>query len=137
MLRVGSGRDLGITQGDTIRADEGQPIAIESIRSLGTHVSIRSPLGGVQGSTNRGAITIGESFVAGDDATILGSPTSATTFGDGVTVGAESVVVGSTIGSGAIVGNKAYVANSTIPAGAFVPDGEILVDNKIVGTVEW
>jgi carbonic anhydrase/acetyltransferase-like protein (isoleucine patch superfamily) len=188
--------------GDTIRADEGQPITIESISSLGKNVVIDSPLGGVEGTTSTtvltsttktatgvttttsttttaitpgaptatdgtttttttginangqattgtvtttiatktteiGAVTIGRSFTAGADAVILGSPTSTTSFGDGVTVGADAVVSGSTIGSGAVIGNKAYIANSTIPAGAVIPNGAIIINDQIVGTVEW
>ena len=190
------------TNGATIRADEGQPITIGSISSLGKGVSIRSPLGGVQGTTtttvvttttdtvtgvttktttastattssaptatastttvtttgtnasghattgtvvttiavkttNLGAITIGQSFTAGQGTVIFGSPTATTTFGDGVIIDAGSVVSGSTIGSGAVVGNRDYISNSAIPAGAVVPDGAIIINNQIVGTVEW
>ena len=39
------------TNGVTVRADEGQPIGIGSVASLGKNVSIHSPLGGVQGTT--------------------------------------------------------------------------------------
>ena len=190
------------TNGDTIRADEGQPFTIGSIASLGKDVSIHSPLGGVLGTTttttatsttiiatgattktstistatsagaptatagtstvtttgtnasgdattgtvvttiarkttNLGAITIGQDFTAGVNAVILGSPTSTSTFGDGVTIGADAVVSGSTIGGGALIGNKAYIANSTIPAGTVVPDGAIIINNQIDGTVQW
>ena len=189
-------------KGDTIRADEGQPIKIGSISQLGNGVSIHSPLGGVQGSTtttvvtsvtdtvlgtttttttattvlsagaptatagttnatttginaaghattgtvtttiatkstNLGAITIGQFFGAGNGSVILGSPTSTTTLGDGVSIGSGAVVSGSTIGSGAVIGNRAYIANSSIAAGTVVPDGAIIINNTIVGTVQW
>lgn len=88
-------------------------------------------------STNLGAITIGQFFAAGEGAVILGSPTAATTFGDGVTIGVGAVVSGSTIGNAAQVGNRAYVSNSTIPTGTVVPDGAIIINNKIVGNVQW
>jgi carbonic anhydrase/acetyltransferase-like protein (isoleucine patch superfamily) len=74
---------------------------------------------------------------AGNDAVILGSPTSTTSIGDGVTAGADAVVSGSTVGSGAVIGNKAYISNSTIPAGAVIPNGTIIVNNQIVGTIQW
>ena len=45
------------TNGDTIRADEGQPILIGSISSLGKNVSIHSPLGGIQGTTTTTVVT--------------------------------------------------------------------------------
>ena len=189
-------------KGDTIRADEGQPIKIGSISHLGNGVSIRSPLGGVQGSTittvvttvtdtvtgvttttttattvkafgaptatagttmatttginaaghattgtvattiatkstNLGAITIGQSFGAGNGSVLLGGPTSTSTLGDGVTIGIGAVVSGSSIGGGAVIGNRAYVANSTIAAGTVVPDGAIIINNAIVGTIQW
>jgi hypothetical protein len=84
-----------------------------------------------------GAVTIGKFFTAGNDAVILGSPTSTTSFGDSDTVGADAVVSGSTVGSGAVIGNKAYISNSTIPAGAVIPNGSIILSNQIVGTVQW
>ena len=188
--------------GDTIRADEGQPITIGSASSLGKDVSIHSPGGGVQGTTtttvvtattvtatgqttttsttstatstgaptatagtttvtttginaqgqatagtvtttiatkttNLGSVTIGQFFTAGNNAVILGSPTASTTIGDGVTVGPNAVVVGSTIGSGASIGGKAYVSGSAIPAGAVIPTGAIIINNKLVGFVQW
>ena len=88
-------------------------------------------------STNIGTITIGQFFAAGRGAVILGTPTSTTTFGDGVTIGAGAVVSGSTIGSGSVIGNRAYVANSTIAAGTVVPDGAIIINNQIIGTIQW
>ncbi len=83
-----------------------------------------------------GGIAIGRSFTAGDGAVIQGTPTSSTTFGDNVTLGAGSVVIGSTIGNSSIIGNRAYVANSTIPTGTVVPDGQIIINNVIVGSVQ-
>ncbi len=203
VIKIGLYQGATLTiNGDTIRADEGQPITIGSVSSIGKDVSIYSPLSGVQGtttttvvtsttntvtgvttttttattatsagaptatagtttttttgtnaegqattgtvtttittkSTNLGAITIGQYFTSGANAVILGSPSETTSFGDGVTLGVDAVVSGSTVGSGASIGNKAYIANSTIPAGAVIPDGAIIINNQILGTVEW
>ena len=202
-LDQGSGAfQLALGKGDSIRADEGQPIKIGSIAGLGNGVSIHSPLGGVQGtttttvvttvtdtvtkvttttttastatsvgaptatagtttatttgintaghattgttvttiatkSTNIGAITIGQSFQAGNDVVILGSPTANTSIGDDVAIGNGTVISGSTIPSGATIGNRAYIVNSAIPPLTVVPDGEIIINNVIVGTVQW
>jgi carbonic anhydrase/acetyltransferase-like protein (isoleucine patch superfamily) len=125
---------------NAIRADQGQPITIDSIAQTGNAVTINSPLGGLTSSTattTNGQVNIGQNFVANDGAVILGGPTVVTNLGDNVTIGAGAVVSQSTIGSNATVGPRAYVANSTVPAGATVPAGEILINNKVVGFVQW
>ena len=82
-----------------------------------------------------GGITVGSSFRAGDNATILGGPSIVTTFGDNVTVGSGAVVDTSVLGSNVTVGDRAYIANSTIAAGTIIPPGTIVINNLIIGTV--
>lgn len=114
---------------NAIRGDQGQPITIGSIGQTGKGVSISAAVGH--------KVTIGQNLIAQDGAVILGGHTKSTTLGDNVTVGAGAVVSGSTIGNGASIGARSYIADSTIPAGASIPAGTIMIDNKVVGMIEW
>ncbi len=59
------------------------------------------------------------------------------TIGNNVTIGKEAVVDRSSIGNGASIGARSLIQGSTVAAGAVIPAGTILVNNKVVGTVEW
>ncbi len=115
---------------NSIRADLGQPITIGSIGHTGTGVTINSPSGG--------QLTIGQNFVAGNGATILGdSSTTKVVIGDNVTIGNGAVASGTSLGSGSTVGDHAYVLDSKFPAGTQIPAGAIYENNRLVGFVEW
>jgi carbonic anhydrase/acetyltransferase-like protein (isoleucine patch superfamily) len=115
---------------NSIRADMGGPINIGSIGHTGNGVTINSPAGG--------ELTIGQSFVAGNNATILGgSSTTKVVIGDNVTIGNGAVVEGTSLGSGSTVGDRAFVLDSTFPAGTQIPAGAIYENNTLVGFVEW
>jgi len=116
---------------NSIRADRGQPINIGSIGRTGQGVTITSPAGG--------ALTIGQNFVAGNNATILGGSTSTAkvVIGDNVTIGNGAVVSGTSLGSGSTVGDHAYLLNSTFPAGTQIPAGAIYENNTLIGYVAW
>jgi len=93
-------------------------------------VTINSPAGG--------ELTIGQNFVAGNNATILGgSSTTKVVIGDNVTIGNGAVVSGTSLGSGSTVGDHAYVFDSTFPAGTKIPAAAIYENNKLVGFVAW
>jgi carbonic anhydrase/acetyltransferase-like protein (isoleucine patch superfamily) len=115
---------------NSIRADLGQPINIGSIGHTGYGVTINSPAGG--------ELTIGQNFVAGNNATILGgSSTTNVVIGDNVTIGNGAVVSATSLGSGSTVGDHAYLFDSTFPAGTKIPAGAIYENNKLVGFVAW
>ena len=128
---------------NAIRADQGQPIKFNGALATGRGVTINAPLGG---STTTGTVTskpvgglaFGNNFKAGDGSVILGG-TAATgyTIGDNVTVGNGAVVDRSSIGAGASIGARSFILQSTIPAGEAVAPGSIIINNKIVGTVQW
>jgi carbonic anhydrase/acetyltransferase-like protein (isoleucine patch superfamily) len=150
-----------IGHSNAIRADQGQPITFASAPVTGRGVTINAPLGGsvtsggtqssiasspagltyviLTGTTTRtfGAVNFGQNFQADTGAVILGGPATTSTVGDNVFVGASAVVERSSLGSGAVIGPKAYVLNSTIAPGQFVPGGTILINNKVVGQVQW
>jgi carbonic anhydrase/acetyltransferase-like protein (isoleucine patch superfamily) len=112
---------------NVIRADEGQPITIGSIARAGNGLTIHAPRGD--------RLTVGNSLLVGRGVVLLGGATAV--IGDRVTIGNGAVVSRSSIGSGAIIGAKSYVAGSTVAAGTVIPPGTILVENQVVGTVQW
>jgi serine acetyltransferase len=126
---------------NAIRADQGQPISFASAPTLGRDVTINSPLGGsvTTGGVTKvtGAVKIGQNFVAQNDVVILGGPAASYTIGDNVTVGSGAVVDRSNIGTGATIGARALVLNSTVAAGQTIPPGTLLIDNKVVGQIQW
>lgn len=105
-----------------IRADEGQPIRIQSIARLGSGVTLHAQRGG--------NLTIGSGFRAKAGAVIQGGKGS--TVGNDVSVGSRAVVERSNLGNGVIVGDGALIIDSTIAAGTVVPAGAIIVANKRV-----
>ncbi len=64
-------------------------------------------------------------------------PRAVTQVGDDVTVREWAVVFRSKVGKGCIIGLKAYVDGSHLRPGTVVPDRAILVNDRIVGYVEW
>lgn len=113
---------------NSIRADQGQPITINSIAATGEGVTINAP--------NGGSLAVGQRFSAGARSVILaGAAGSRAVIGDDVTVGAGAVVQGTSLGSGVVVGPQAYLLNSSFPVGANIPAGAIYIDDALVGFV--
>ena len=132
-------RRLG--KSNAIRADQGQPLTFASSPTTGRAVTINSPLGGTvttAGVTKTvGSIVVGKNLVAQSGAVILGGPGTTYPVGDDVTIGSTAVIERSTIGAGAVIGARSYVLGSTVAAGQNVPPGTILINNQVVGTIQW
>lgn len=151
---------------NAFRADQGQPIQFADAPSTGRAVVVNSPLGGTTTTTTitgnptttvvggkttltlanavtttasvtTGGVTVGANFQAGDHAVVLGGPAGPYAIGDDVTVGASAVVSRSTLGAGVSVGAKSYVFNSRVAANTAIPPGTILINNQVVGHVQW
>jgi carbonic anhydrase/acetyltransferase-like protein (isoleucine patch superfamily) len=127
---------------NSIRADQGQPITFNGVPTTGNHVTITSPNGGTVTSgtttTTTGAMTFGQHFVADQGAVILGgSGLALYTFGDNVTVGSGAVVSESSLGSNVSIGAKSYISGSTIAADTVIPPGTVMINNVVVGRVQW
>ena len=118
---------------NSIRADQGQPILFASAPRTGRGVSIQSPVQGV--------LKIGHNLIADTGEVILGGPRSSASnvsqIGDNVTIGAGAVIDRSTIGAGALVGPRSVVQKSFVPAGDVIPPGTIMINNQIVGHIQW
>jgi carbonic anhydrase/acetyltransferase-like protein (isoleucine patch superfamily) len=121
------------SRGDSIRADEGQPIIFHSAPTLDSFVSIHSPV--------EGQLIVGKNVQFGTGSVLLGGPLASTTasvsVGDDVTIGAGAVVDRSNIGAGATIGARALVSKSTVKPGEVIPPGTILISDKVVGTIGW
>ncbi len=139
-----------IAQADSIRADDGQPLQFASAPSLGSGVTINSPLGSsapASGSTSTsatlgGIVTFGSRIQVGTGAVILGGPaigtgSSARVVGDGSAIGPGAVVDRSSLGANDQIGARSYVEGTTLGDGVVIPPGTILVNNRVVGTVRW
>jgi carbonic anhydrase/acetyltransferase-like protein (isoleucine patch superfamily) len=114
---------------NAFRADEGQPITIESIARTGLRVTLNSPLGGT--------LSIGKSFRTGSNVVVLSGPKVNAVIGDNVKINSGAVVVQTSIGSSSTVGKGAYLANSTFPDHTMIPPKAIYVNNKFLGYVSW
>ena len=111
------------------RADQGQPITIDSIA---THrLSRHDQLAAGGNAHDR------PEFHAGSGAVILGGPNVNAKFGNDVTIGAGAVVDRTSLGSGSTVGSRAYLLNSSFPAGTNIPPKAIYINNKFDGYVRW
>jgi carbonic anhydrase/acetyltransferase-like protein (isoleucine patch superfamily) len=116
-------------RGNSIAADQGRPINLGSINQTGRGVTITSPIGG--------GLNIGPNFQAQNGAVLLGGDSTTFPIGEGVTIGANSVVSQSSLGAGTIIGSHAYVSGSTLPPNSVVPDNAIIINNQRAGTVQW
>ena len=142
-----------IGDGNSIRADQGQPITFATSPFTGRNVSILSPGGGITTTStttttygviktttttkSTGSIKIGTNFAAGDHAVILGGTAASYTIGDNVTIGPGAVVTNSSIGTGVTVGARAYVSGTNLLAGQSIPAGEILINGKNLGQIQF
>jgi carbonic anhydrase/acetyltransferase-like protein (isoleucine patch superfamily) len=124
------GHRLGLQ--NAIRADQGQPIIFTGYIFTGNSVTINWPL--PSSTANKGSFVFGQNVHIGTHSVILGVNNGS--IGSNVTIGSGSVISGSTLFDNVTVGNRAYVSGSTVPAGTTIPDGEILINNKVVGFVQ-
>ncbi len=121
------GHRLGLR--NSIRADLGQNIAVGSIAGTGRNVTIHA--------AEKGAVAIGENFLADSGAVVYGGLGTPTGLGDNVRLGAGAVVMSSTLGSNVTIGPRSYIANSTVAPGTTIPAGMILVNDTVLGGVQW
>jgi carbonic anhydrase/acetyltransferase-like protein (isoleucine patch superfamily) len=131
---------------NAIRADQGQPISFVTAPSTGNAVTINSPLGGTVTTTSGtttttktiGGLTVGVNFQAGNNSVILGGADNTTyVIGDNVTIGQGAVVERTTIFQGAVIGARSFVSQSIVPPGTVIPPGTVMINNKVVGQVQW
>jgi carbonic anhydrase/acetyltransferase-like protein (isoleucine patch superfamily) len=116
-------------RGNAIRGDGGQPINFAGSPVTSNNVSINAPFGN--------AVTIGSGLQAGAHAVLVADASSNLTIGNNVTIGPGAVVSGSKVGNHVTIGTRAFVSDSTLADGAVVPDGTIVIQNKVVGSVQW
>jgi carbonic anhydrase/acetyltransferase-like protein (isoleucine patch superfamily) len=129
-----------------IRADEGEPFTIGSLARGGADSAGRVNRMGDRVTLHaleHSSIQVGDGVRLGFHVVVHGgeaagnTPPSLTRIGNGVSVGEFSVVFRSTVGDNVTIGNYAIVDGSQLRPGTAVPDRAIVVNNAIVGSVEW
>src|SRR5262249_28213171 len=83
MKALNAAHHLG--RANAFRADQGQPITIDSIAKTGFRVTLNSPLGGT--------LTIGKAFRTGENVVVLSGPKVNAILGDNVRIDSGAVVV--------------------------------------------
>ena len=91
--------------------------------------------GGV--TTTVGRISFGTNLSADTGAVILGGPGTHFAFGDNVSIGAGAVVQATSTGSNVSIGARSYVLKSILASGTVIPAGTVMINNVVVGQVQW
>jgi carbonic anhydrase/acetyltransferase-like protein (isoleucine patch superfamily) len=120
-----------------IRADEGEPIAIGHIADMDDHVTFHA-LEETAISIGHGVRFRSHCIVHGGARSVAGVAVEhETAVEDNVDIGQGAVVFRSRVGRGSRIGARSAVINSVLPADSDVPDGVIIQDNVLFGSVEW
>lgn len=121
---------------DSIRADEGYSFIIGKIRRFNNRVTFHA--------LEHTGITAGDSLKLGFHDVVHGGPdipnadpSEITLIGDNVSVGNFSVVFRSTVGDNVKIGDKVLLDRCNIAPGTVIPAGTVMVNNVVIGHVEW
>ncbi|MBK8247626.1 MAG: hypothetical protein IPK85_09550 [Gemmatimonadetes bacterium] len=118
-----------------IRADEGEHFHFGLVGRLQDRVTFHA--------LEHTDITIGDRDAFGYHVVVHGGPDDGsdphelTRIEDDVVVKDWAVVFRSKVGKGVVIGTRAYVDGSHLAPGTVVPDRAIMINDKIVGYVEW
>jgi carbonic anhydrase/acetyltransferase-like protein (isoleucine patch superfamily) len=119
----------------SLRADEGSPFRLGTLSKMEDEVTMHA----LEGSE----IEVGDNCSFGWHSVVHGgpddgnSPNHLTRIGDEVQVGDEAVVFRSAVGDGCIIGERALIDGSQLAPGTVVPPRTIIIDNQVVGLVDW
>ncbi len=128
-LKTALGADVAI------RGDEGVPITLGSIVSIGNDVTFHG-LEFTATQTESGVVVGNHVVIHGGDGG-SSTPGKLTLIGPNVTIKDLAVVFRSTVGANCSIGFKAYIDGSIIAPGTVVPDRAIIINNVPMGFVEW
>ena len=121
--------------GNSLRADEGTPFTLGTIRDMKDGVTFHALEHTHIATGNRNTFGV-HSIVHGGPAD-YGSHTDTTISGDDVEVKDRAVLFNSRVGDGTVIGARSLVQASDLPAGTVVPDRTIIIDGVEFGGVEW
>ncbi|MBA2448208.1 MAG: acetyltransferase [Chloroflexi bacterium] len=125
----------------SLRADEGDPIQLGHIHSMGDDVIFHA--------LEESDVSVGDNVLYGERVIVhgggrrvlgeqsIGDEEEPTFIGDEVTLKDQSVVFRSQIARGCSIGTKSAVVNSELPPRTVIPDRVIYLNNAIFGPVEW
>lgn len=120
----------------SLRADEGEPFHVGSIAYMDDRTTFHA--------LEHSHLDLGNRGRYGYHSVVHGGPTdfpapggNTTVTGDNVNIGAWSVFFRSRAADNVTIGYKSLVQQSDLAPGTVVPDRAIMINNEIVGTVEW
>lgn len=114
----------------SLRADEGKPLVIGEIKEMGSGVLIHTFLGT--------ELELGGDGSYGHRSIVHSSPLlSPTKTGKRFNLASESVLFQAQAGDNVSIGHRSFVLLSVLPNGTSIPSRKIVVDNTIVGDVQW
>jgi carbonic anhydrase/acetyltransferase-like protein (isoleucine patch superfamily) len=122
--------------GNSIRADEGYSFIIGKIRKFHNRITFHA--------LEHTGITVGNGLKLGFHTLVHGGPdipnadpNDVTVIGNNVSVGSVSVVFRSTVGDNVKIGNKVLLDHCNIAPGTVIPDGTIMINNVVIGKIQW
>ncbi|WP_432484337.1 acetyltransferase [Kineococcus esterisolvens] len=123
----------------SLRADEGGPFSVGTVRSMGNETVFHALEGSDLSVGNR--VTYGEGVVVHGGGRPTVDPTTGTaaptTIGNDVVLGDGSVVFRSLLRNGAVVGERSAVVATELEVGQVVPDRTVYANDEVFGAVEW
>lgn len=115
-----------------LRADEGEPFSVGTILCMANRVTFHA--------LEHTHLELGDDGCYGFHSIVHGGPTDfedTTVTGTGFVLGPYSVFFRSLAGDDVTIGYRSLVQQSDLADGAVVPARTIMIDNVVVGTVEW
>jgi carbonic anhydrase/acetyltransferase-like protein (isoleucine patch superfamily) len=116
---------------DSLRADEGEPFEVGTIRSMGRQATFHA--------LEHTEMQLGDGATYGPHSVVHGGPAfdATTRSGDDLKLAAWAVLFQSHVGDHVRIGAKSLVQSSDLADGTVVPDRTVIVGGLVVGTVEW
>ncbi len=115
-----------------LRADEGDPFSVGTILCMANRVTFHA--------LEHTHLELGDDGCYGYHSIVHGGPTDfedTTITGNGFVLGPYSLFFRSRAGDDVTIGYRSVVQQSDLADGAVVPARTIMIDNVVIGTVEW
>ena len=116
----------------SLRADEGEPFEVGTVREIEDNATFHA----LEGTH----LHLGDRGRYGERSLVHGGPTpyeDTTLSGDGLRLADGAILFRSRVGDDVRIGERSVVQQSDLRDGTHVPARTVMVENKVVGTVEW
>jgi carbonic anhydrase/acetyltransferase-like protein (isoleucine patch superfamily) len=121
----------------SLRADEGEPFVVGRVAAMGDDVIFHALEHADLHVGNGVRYGAGAIVHGGGRVIVEGQPEEQTVIRDRVTLGPESVVFRSTVGSDSTIGRRSAVVGSELAPGTTIPPRTIYLNDAVFGPVEW